>query len=218
MGVLVAVAVIEVLHQLRRRVPDGEGDREVTRLPDERQGVFQGHVRAVALGGGGQIDRRLGERDAAFGHADLRDHLEAGVRQQERVRIRQAHVLGGRQAQPAGDEEGILAAFDHPGQVVDGRVRVRPADALDEGRDDVVVHLPVLVVDGHVLLDALRDRLVVDDDGGAVREGVHHDLQDVQQLAGVAAAVAHQGLGLHDLDVLVLQEDVLLQCPVQKYL
>ena len=56
------------------------------------------------------------------------------------------------------------------------------------------------------------------DDRGAVREGVHHNLQDVQQLAGVAAAVAHQGIGLHNLDIHVLQEDILFQRAVQKYL
>ena len=37
--------------------------------------------------------------------------------------------------------------------------------------------------------------------------------QDVQQLAGVSAAVAHQRLAFLDLDVLLLEEDVLFDRP-----
>ena len=81
MGVLVSVAVMKVFHELGRGVPDGEGDREVAGFLHQGQGIFQCHIGSVALGGGGQIDRRLRQRNPSFRHADLGNHLEAGIGQ-----------------------------------------------------------------------------------------------------------------------------------------
>src|SRR3712207_6937487 len=50
-----------------------------------------------------------------------------------------AHVLGGEDDEAAGDEAGVLAGGQHPGQPVEAGVGVAPPDALDEGGDDVVV-------------------------------------------------------------------------------
>src|SRR5687768_18007067 len=44
----------------------------------------------------------------------------------------QADVLAGRDDQPAGHEPWVLAGGQHPGQVVQGGVRVGAADRLDE--------------------------------------------------------------------------------------
>ena len=143
-------------------------------------------------------------------------HLEAGIRQQQGVGVRQADIFRRQDAQAPGDEEGILAPLEHPGQVIHRRVGIGAAHALDEGRYDIVMHLAAFVVDGHILLQALRDMLVVDDDGGAAGRGVHHDLQDIQQLAGVAGAETEERVGFLDGDLLVFQEGVRLDSSIKK--
>ena len=55
------------------------------------------------------------------------------------MRVGQPDVLGRRDHQPPGDEPGVLARLEHPGQPVEAGVGVRAPDALDEGADDVVV-------------------------------------------------------------------------------
>ena len=215
-GIFVAVGVMEVLHELRRSIADGQGHRLVAGVLDLGQGAFYGHVGGIALGGGGQVDRGFGQGDPALGHANLGHHLKAGVGQQQGVGIGQTHVFRGTQAQAAGNEEGILTSVNHPGQVIDGRVGIGPADALDKGRNDIVVHLAILVIDGHVFLDGGRYRLVINDDGLLAGLGVNHQLQHIEELAGVTAAVTHQSLAFPHFHGLVLEENILVEGTVQK--
>ena len=134
------------------------------------------------------------------------DYLEAGVGQQQGIGIGQADVLGGQDAQAACDEKRVLTAVQHACKPIDGRIRVGTAHGLDECGDDVVVHLTALVVDGDVLLQAFRNRLIVNDNGLVRQMGVHYYLQYVQQFPGISAAVPEKGFGLIDLDVALPQE------------
>ena len=180
-------------------------------------GLADGKISGIALRGRSEIDSSLGEGDPGLRHADAVHHLETGIGQQKGIGIGQADVLGRQNTEPARDEERILAPVQHPRHPVDRRIGIRPADALDEGRNDVVVHLAALVVDGDILLQTLRDRAVVDDDRiGLAELRVHHDLQDIQQLTRVAAAVAEQRVRLLDLDPALLEDLVLVQRPVQQ--
>ena len=49
-GILVAVGVIEFLHEPGGRIAEGEGDRLVAGLLHLGQGLFQGHIGGIALG------------------------------------------------------------------------------------------------------------------------------------------------------------------------
>ena len=53
------------------------------------------------------------------------------------MRVGVADVLGGEDHEPPGHEDGVLPGIEHPGQIVQRRVRRRRA--LYEGADDVVV-------------------------------------------------------------------------------
>ena len=216
MGVLVSVAVMKVFHELGRGVPDGKGHREVAGFFHQGESIFQCHIGTVALGGRGQIDRRLRQRNPSFRHADLGNHLEAGIGQKQCIRIGKPHIFRCRQAQTPGNEQRVFARIDHPGQVIDGGIGVGAPDALDEGGDDIVVHLPVLVIHGHVFLDTLRNRLIINNNRFFSSEGVHDDFQDVQQFPAVAAAEAHQSLRLLQPDILRLQEDIFAERTVQQ--
>ena len=216
-GVLVPLGIARLLHQPRRGVAQVERHGTVRRVVfDHREGLVDGHVGRVALGRGGQIDGRFGQRDAGLGHADLMHRVEAGVGQQQGVGIGQPDIFGGEDHQPPGDEARLLTAGQHPRQVVDGGVGVAAPDGLDEGRDDVVVLLAVLVVEGDVLLEAVLHVLV--GDRHLAVGGPHHDVENVEQLAGIAPREAEQRRGLLHLDLSFAQFGVLGQCAVEQFL
>ena len=78
------------------------------------------------------------------------------------------------------------------------------------------MHLPALVVDGDILLEAICDGFIADDDLRLGELRVDHDFQDAQEFAPVAAAVAEEGVRLFDANLAVLQSLVGLQRPVQQ--
>ena len=114
------------------------------------------------MGAVARVDRGLGERDRALGQADEVDGLLGGDGDGQRRGVRHADVLGREDHDAPGDEEGILARFEHPGQPVDRRVRVRCPDRLDERGDRVVVAVARLVVERSAPLQRLLDERTVD--------------------------------------------------------
>jgi len=74
-------------------------------------------------------------------------HRLLGARgEDQRLRVAEPDVLRSKDDEPPRDEERILPAIDHPHEPVERAVGIRPADALDEGRDGVVVGVPRPVV------------------------------------------------------------------------
>ncbi len=82
----------------------------------------------------------------ASGQADVLHRVRRGGGHGESGRVGQSHVLAGEDHHPAGDEPGVLAGHQHPGQVVQRRVHVGAAHALDERAHHVVVGVAVAVV------------------------------------------------------------------------
>ncbi len=116
-------------------------------------------------------------------------------------------------------KDGILAAVQHPCEIVDSGVRMEPADSLDECRDDVVVHLAILVVNRHSLLNATCNSLIVNDYVRPVAgEGIDDNLKDVEQFPSVASTVTEHRLGFPYLKILVPQKHIIFQVHVQKSL
>ena len=113
--------------------------------------------RRVRLRRAGQVDRRLGEVQLRLRQPDVLERLRGGDGDDERPRIGVADVLGGEDHHPAGDEARILAALEHRGEVVHGRVGVAAAHRLDERGDDVVVLVAVPVVAQRPLAGCVGD-------------------------------------------------------------
>ena len=103
-------------------------------------------VGGVRLRGQREVHHRLPEHDPALGHADQLHRLRRGDGQRQGGRVGHADVLARADDQAARDEPGVLPRLEHPREVVQRRVDVRAADRLDEGADDVVVLVAVLVV------------------------------------------------------------------------
>ena len=76
--------------------------------------------------------------------------------------------------------------------------------------------LAILVVEGDILLQTVRDGLIVNDNLRVRRERLNDDINDIQQLAAVAAAEAEEGFFFRDLYLPVFQVDIFLQGPVEQ--
>ena len=120
--------------------------------------VFQrgvnGQVGAVALVGGGDINRRFRQRNPRLGPADKFRHLQRRVGQHQSHRVRQAHVLRRANHNPPRDEARVFAGVNHLRQPVQRRVRVAAAHGFDERGNCVVVRVLVVIHHG-LFLDAL---------------------------------------------------------------
>ena len=168
MRIDVALAVVELLHELGRRIPDDEGNG----LGEHGEGVLFGglirHVEGVGLGGEREVDDGLREVDGALGHPDEAARFKGRDGEAQRLRVGKAHVLRGKARHAAGDVDGVLARFQHPCQPIDGGVGVGVAHGLVERRDEVVVLLARLVVEEGLLRGTLLDGLVCHGDGALV--------------------------------------------------
>ena len=142
--------------------------------------------------------------------------VETGVGQQQCVGVRQPDVLRGEDHQPPCEEAWLLAPGQHARQIVDRGIGVAAPHRFDEGRDDVVVLLAVLVVEGDVLLQAVGDVLVGDRQFALRRPGQY--VEDIEQLAGVAAREFEQRTRLLHFDLACFQFRVGRQRPVEQRL
>ena len=141
-------------------------------LPLHRlQRIKESHGR-VALGRGGQVERGLGQVEAALRHPHVLKRLRRRYHHTQCVRVSEAHVLTGKDDHAAEDEARLLARVDHPRHPVERRVRVRAAQALDERADGVVVDIAFFVVEHGATLDGLLGDGAGDMDAGCVERGV----------------------------------------------
>ena len=144
--------------------------------------------------------------------------VERRVGQQQRVGIGQADVFRRADHEAAGDKLRLLAALNHTRQPVERGVGVAAAYAFDESRDNVVVHLALLVVGGGRGRGGQQrgDQFVGHRELYRVRVGRGYEVEQAEQFARVAAAVAQQRFVLLNLYVAVFEIFVLRECAVEQ--
>src|SRR5690606_6113859 len=126
--VSVALAVADLLHQLGRRVEDVLRRHQAAGLARARRGSFVSLVAGVRFGRGGEVEAGLRQRQFALGAAEKLVGVLRREALHDRLRIGEADVLDRHAHQPAGEVERLLAGYEHPGEVVQRRLRVRAAD------------------------------------------------------------------------------------------
>jgi len=104
----------------------------------------------------------------------------------ERPRRGVAHILRREPDHPAGDVKRVLPRGEHPRKPVEGGVRVRSPQALVERGDQVVMLLPVLVVEEPFFPQRLLRRSQVDRGESLVLRDRDRGLEGVQRHPGVA--------------------------------
>ena len=147
MGIQVALAAAERARARMRRRPQRVGRPEVAPLAHVLQRLADRDVGGVRLRRAREIDGGLREVQPRLRQADVLDRLGRRDRDQQRLRVGVADVLGGEHDHPPGDEPRVLAALEHRREVVDRRLDVAGPRRLDPGRDEVVVRVAALVVD-----------------------------------------------------------------------
>ena len=220
MGVLVSFSVLQLLHEPGGGVADHQRHR-FGQLPDRiGLGVFVGFVKRVRFRRQRQIDHRLGQMDRAFGHSEKVAGLVGGNGLFQRPRVGQPHVLAGKPDHAAGHIQWVLAGFQHPGQPVHGGVRVRIAHGFVQRRDQVVVFLPLLVIEQGLFGGALFHRFLGYGNAAVLRHiSVEYDhLQGGQGRAGVPVGEHCQRLQqlFRDVDGLAAKAPRVLQGTAQK--
>ena len=150
-------------------------------------------VRRVRLRRAREVDRRLREVEPRLGQPDVLDRLRRRDRDEQRLRVGVADVLGGEHDHAPRDEARVLAAFEHRGEVVDRRLHVARARRLDPRRDEVVVRVAALVVDERPLARRVVDVARLERRRLRLR-GLRRQLEDVQRVARVAAGAPRDQL------------------------
>ena len=145
-GVLVAFAVVELLHKLSRGVAEVEGDGLLTGVFDLLLDGGVGGIDGIRLGREGEIDDGFGEGEVAFGGAEELHCLLGGEAEIEGFGSGQADVFNGHADDAAGEVEGIFAGSEHAGEPIERGIGVAVADALVEGGDEVVMLFAGFVV------------------------------------------------------------------------
>ena len=69
------------------------------------------------------------------------------------------------------------------------------------------MHFAVLVVGQRILLEGGDNHVIANKERG-VGGGFYHQFQNVEQFAGIAAAVTQQGIGFLQFDTALFQDDV----------
>ena len=216
MRIDIAIVIAQLFHELGGRIAQMKRHVQIARGAHIFQGGIDAHVGRIALLTRGQINRGLSQRDTPLGPTYFLHSIKGCVGDEQRVGIGQTNVLGGRNNQTARNKFRVLAAFYQTGQPVEGCLRVAAADAFDEGRDDVVVHLAAFVVGHGRHLQLVSDACVVYYYWCISRGCRHHEVEYAEEFAGIATAVAQQGLVLAHLNLAVAQDDVLVKGSVKE--
>ena len=212
--ILVAVVIAQFLHQLCRRITQRQRHRLVACTANQVESSVNTQISRITLRRRSQIDGSLCQRDTPLGPAYLLDGIEGCVSQQQRIGIGQTDILSSRDDQTTGNELRVFPTLYHTRQPVERSVGVAATNGLDKGRDDVVVHLAVLVVGQRILLQTRQNQLVGNDDIARLR--LNNQLQDVQQLTRIAATESQQGVSLAQLDMTLLENHVGLDGTLQQ--
>ncbi len=103
------------------------------------------------------------------------------------MRVGVSYVFGGQDHEPPGHEDRVFSGLQHPGQIMQSRIRVAAAHAFDERADNVVVLFPA-VAQRPVSHRPLHVRHLDD------FHAAGGDLQGVEHPASVSAGETHQVL------------------------
>ena len=80
-----------------------------------------------------------------------------------------SHVFGGTDHDSSGNKRHALSCIQHPGQIINRRIRVGSPHAFDKRRNRVVMVVPGFIIPHHSLLDAFRRHIHESDVNFSVR-------------------------------------------------
>jgi len=193
-GVAVVFAVSESLHELSGGV--AQMDRHLARGVSGDVGARRvvGKIGCIALRRGRQIQDRLGEREFAFGRSESLIGRRGISCDLQRARIGQTDVLPGHAHNTPRQIARVSAAIEHAAKPIEGRIRMRAAHGLVQGRNLIVEGVAPLVEAAQILAQGAREQRRVNL-ALARRQGRARDLfQVVQKPARIAIGARAEDL------------------------
>ena len=152
--IFVSCPVPQLLSSLIMPVLQVYRNRHGPLVPDCVHGLKHSHAGRIALWRGCHIGHCLGQDDLGFRKSDPLHGLGRIHSHRQCLGICVSHILRCAYHNPSGNEFDILTRIEHPGQIIDSRIRVRAAHALDKCRNRIIMVIPVLIVPHHPFLDA----------------------------------------------------------------
>ncbi len=192
MGVAVVLAVVERLHELRRRVAQVQGHGARAVALDEGFGLVEGLVDGVRFGRDRQVDHALAQRKLALGRAESLVDFARVEREPQRARVGQTDVLRRHAYEAARHVARVYTAVEHAHEPIQRRVGVGAAHALVQRADGVVELFAALVVAAHALAQHLEQPGVGDGGELLARGGHGQGFQRIQQAARVAIGIGDE--------------------------
>ena len=122
-------------------------------------GFLYGIYCGIALGCTGHVCNCLGKNDLGLRHSHTFHCLCCCRCHAEGLGICVSDIFGSKDHDPSCDKFHIFSCIEHFCQIIDCRIRVGASHALDKGRNDIIMIVPVLIVAHHPLLDTLRSHL-----------------------------------------------------------
>ncbi len=188
------MTVAQLFHQLGRRVAQMHWHFAAFILLHKGAGLVVCHITGIALGCDRQINHGLPQRQLSLGTAQALEGQGSIVGNLHGARIGQTDIFPSHTYDTARQITGICSAVQHPGQPIQGSVRVGTTYRLMQSRNLVVEVVAPLVktpgVQGQsILQEVCRDQLGAGSLGGRI--GL---LQQVQKASGIAVGITDQGV------------------------
>ena len=155
-GIAIAVAVSQIIHQTRWGIADPQRNRQGSKLMNHRGRTAIRRVDRVRFRAHREVDDQLGEGEVPLRRPDEGVGRGRRVGMVQRRWIGESDVFRRESDEAAGDVPGIFPGLDHPREPVERCVWVASAEALVQRGDQIEVVLAA-VMDGERPLTDLRD-------------------------------------------------------------
>ena len=103
----------------------------------------------------GNVCHRLRQGNPPLRHPDKIDRLHGRNRYLQRMRVCIAHILRCTDDNPPRNKFRVFPCINHLRQIIQSRIGVRAAHALDERGNRIIMVVPILIIIQRALLDAL---------------------------------------------------------------
>src|SRR5260370_1369321 len=144
MRVLIVLAVIPLLHRLRRSVPQMQRPRLRSSSLNIRQHRPISRINRIRLRSQRQINHSLHQRQFPLRMPQKVHRILRAQTKIQRLRSRQPNILDRHPHNPSRTVHRVLARFEHPPQPIHRRIWIRVPHTLMQRRNNVIVLLALL--------------------------------------------------------------------------
>ena len=152
MRILISITISKFLHKLCRCVPQMQWYRHVSGFPNYFEGFVYSKICRIALLACREIHHTFCKRNPSFRPSYFLYDIKSGICKQESIRVCKSYILGSTYDKSPCNELWVFPTLYHSRHPIECGIRVAATYALYESRDDVIVHITVLVIGKWVLL------------------------------------------------------------------